>query len=98
MISSETNSLSAEMCTYDFFISFCIWYSVLNEVNIVSKSLQNPQTNLDTSTKLLKALKIFLTKYRNNGFDAAKKDSCDLVNKLKIEPVFKIHRLRKKNV
>lgn len=96
MISSETNSLSVEMCTYDFLISLCIWYSVLNEVNIVSKSLQNPQTNLDTSTKLLKALQTFLNEYRNNGFDAAKKEACDLANKLKIEPVFKIHRLRKK--
>lgn len=96
MISSETNSLTAEMCTYNFLISLCIWYSVLNEVNIVSKSLQNPQTNLNTSTKLLKALQIFLTEYRNNGFNAAKREACDLANKLKIEPVFKIQRLRKK--
>ncbi|XP_022169729.1 zinc finger MYM-type protein 1-like [Myzus persicae] len=96
MISSETNSLTAEMCTYNFLISFCIWYSVLNEVNIVSKSLQNPQTNLNTSTKLLKALQIFLTEYRNDGFNAAKREACDLANKLKIEPAFKIQRLRKK--
>ncbi|XP_060878211.1 uncharacterized protein LOC132950689 [Metopolophium dirhodum] len=75
MILSETNSLTAEMCTYNFLISLCIWYSVLNEVNIVSKSLQNPQTNLNTSTKLLKALKIFLTEYRNNGFNAAKREA-----------------------
>ncbi|XP_060861822.1 uncharacterized protein LOC132938833 [Metopolophium dirhodum] len=52
-------------------------FSVLNEVNIVSKSLQNPQTNLNTSTKLLKALQIFLTEYRNN---AAKREACDLAN------------------
>lgn len=97
MISSETNSLTAEMCTYNFLISLCIWYSVLNEViNIVSKSLQNRQTNLNTSTKLLKALQIFLTEYRNSGFNAAKREACDLANKLKIEPVFKIQRLRKK--
>lgn len=56
--------------------------NVLNEVNIISKSLQNPQTNLDTSTKLLKALQIFLTEYRNNGFDVAKNEACDLANKL----------------
>jgi len=68
----------------------------LNEINIVSKSLQILTSNLDTSTKLLKALQLFLTENRNNGYNVAKKEACDLANKLKIEPVFKIHRLRKK--
>lgn len=46
MVSSETHSLSIETCTYDFLICLCIWYTVLNDVNIVRKSLKNLHTIL----------------------------------------------------
>lgn len=96
LLSSETNSLANEIITYEFLISLCIWYDILSEVNIVSKSLQNPQTNLETSTKLLKALQVFLTEYRDNGFKKAKIEANDLAKVLEAEPVFKQTRLRKK--
>lgn len=98
LVSSETNSLANEIITYEFLISLCIWYDILSEVNIVSKSLQNPLTNLETSAKLLKALQVFLTEYRDNGFEKAKIEATDLAKVLEVEPlepVFKNTRLRK---
>jgi len=89
LLSSETNSLANEIITYEFLISLCIWYDILSEVNIVNKSLQNPQTNSETSAKLLKALQVFLTEYRDNRFEKAKIEANDLAKVLGAEPVFK---------
>lgn len=59
-------------------------------------SLQILQTNLETFAKLLKALQVFLTEYRNNGFEKAKIEANDLAKILEVEPVFKKTQLRKK--
>jgi len=39
--------------TCEFLISLCIWYTVLQEVNIVSKSIQGPSNSLETYASLL---------------------------------------------
>jgi len=51
---------------------------------------------LETFAKLLKALQVFLTEYRNNGFEKAKIEANDLAKILEVEPVFKKTQLRKK--
>ncbi|KAL4092160.1 hypothetical protein QTP88_026713 [Uroleucon formosanum] len=61
LIRSETNSLIAEIRSLEFLMSLCIWYTVLCEVNIVSKSLQGPDVNLDISSELLNGFIKFLT-------------------------------------
>lgn len=51
---------------------------------------------METSAKLLKALQIFLTEYRDNGFEKVKIKTNDLAKVLEVEPVFKKTRLQKK--
>jgi len=75
LIRSETNSLIAEIRSLKFLMSLCIWYTVLCEVNIVSKSLQGPDVNLDISSELLNGLIKFLTNYREIGFNTAKSEA-----------------------
>ncbi|KAF0709894.1 zinc finger MYM-type protein 1-like, partial [Aphis craccivora] len=56
LIRSETSSLIAEISSLEFLMSLCIWYTVLCEVNIVSKSLQGRDVNLVVSSELLNGL------------------------------------------
>lgn len=74
----------------------CVWYTVLQEVNIVSKSIQGPNTNLDTYATLLNALIKFMDEYRETGFNQAKLEAKELADSLEITTEFKIPRYRKK--
>jgi len=59
---SEAHSLVInELNSYEFILNLVIWYEILSEVNIVSKSLQSINIHLDLSTNLLYRLgtKIF---------------------------------------
>ncbi|XP_008178799.1 zinc finger MYM-type protein 1-like [Acyrthosiphon pisum] len=71
-IKSETHSLAKEICSYEFILSLIIWYDILCEINIVSKSLQLVTIDLDVSASLLNSLIIFLGNYRENGYTLAK--------------------------
>lgn len=75
LIISETSSLVSEISSIEFLISLCIWYTVLCEVNIVSKSLQSPNVNLDSSSRLLAGLVQFLKQFRETRFNTAKTES-----------------------
>jgi len=44
---------------------------------------------LETSAKLIKALQVFLTEYRDNGFEKAKIEANNLSKVLGMEPVLK---------
>jgi len=96
LIRSETNLLIAEIRSLEFLMSLCIWYTVLCEVNIVSKSLQGPDVNLDISSELLNGLIKFLTNYREIGFNTAKSEAKILTMDLKVSNEFKTPRYRKK--
>ncbi|XP_025192468.1 zinc finger MYM-type protein 1-like [Melanaphis sacchari] len=96
LIRSETNSLISEIRSLEVLMSLCIWYTVLCEVNIVSKSLQGPDVNLDISSELLNGLIKFLTNYREIGFNTAKSEAKILNMDLKVSNEFKIPRYRKK--
>lgn len=84
LIRSETSSLVSEIWTLEFLMSLCIWYSVLCEVNIVSKSLQSPNVNLDTSSELLNGLIKFLKNYKETGFNTAKSEAKVLTKDLRV--------------
>lgn len=96
LITSETHSLINEISSFEFLISLCVWHTVLQEINIVSKSLQSPMMNLDISTSLLNGLLVFLEEYRKNGFETAKSEANILAESLSIDAIFKQSRIRKK--
>lgn len=57
---SEAHSLVInELNSYEFVLSLVIWYEILSEVNIVSKSLQSINMHLDVSINLLNGLLTF---------------------------------------
>jgi len=58
--------------SYAFVLSLVIWYEILSEVNVVSKSLQCINIFLELSTNMLNGLLTCFEQYRTTGFDSAK--------------------------
>lgn len=86
---SEAHSLVIhELNSYEFVLSLVIWYEILSEVNVVSKSLQSINMHLDVSTNLLDGLLIFFEQYRTKGFESAKITANTISEDLDIEIEF----------
>ncbi|XP_025203847.1 zinc finger MYM-type protein 1-like [Melanaphis sacchari] len=86
---SEANSLVVnELNSYEFVLSLVIWYEILSEINVVSKSLQSINMHLDLSTNLLNGLLTFFEQYRTTGFDSAKITANTISEDLDIEIEF----------
>ncbi|KAL4153309.1 hypothetical protein QTP88_001142 [Uroleucon formosanum] len=93
---SDARSLITEICTYEFILSLIIWYDILVQVNIVSKSLQGKDAIINISNDMLQSLLAFLKSYRETGFMNAKIIANNLAEEIEVEPAFKKTRLRKK--
>ncbi|XP_022177857.1 zinc finger MYM-type protein 1-like [Myzus persicae] len=93
---SDARSLITEISTYEFILSLIIWYDILVQVNIVSKSLQGKDADINISNDMLQSLLAFLKSYRESGFMNAKIIANNLAEEIEVEPVFKKTRPRKK--
>ena len=96
MAQIEIVSLSNEIGNYEFILSLVIWYDILTEVNIVSKSTQDHNMDINISVKLVQSLIQFLHQYRKNGFNLAKISATKLAEDADITVAFKNPRVRKK--
>ncbi|KAK3198370.1 hypothetical protein Dsin_021785 [Dipteronia sinensis] len=69
---SEANSLAMyELENFEFLVGMIIWHDLLFVVNIVNKTLQAKDIQIDIAIDQLKGLLAFLKKYRGNGFATA---------------------------
>lgn len=93
---SEAQSLANEINTFEFVLSLVIWYDILVEVNVVSKSLQGKSIDIDISIKMLESLLIFLRSFRQTGFENSIITAKEICEENDIEANFKTLRLRKK--
>ncbi|KAL4148716.1 hypothetical protein QTP88_002885 [Uroleucon formosanum] len=89
MARSEAVSLSNEIGNYEFILSLVIWYDILTEVNIVSKSTQDHNMDINTSVKMVQRLIQFFQQYRENGFNLAKIVATKLAEDADIAVAFK---------
>ncbi|XP_026807845.1 zinc finger MYM-type protein 1-like [Rhopalosiphum maidis] len=96
MAKSEAVSQSNEIGNYEFILSLVIWYDILTEVNIVSKSVQDHNMDINTSVKMVQSLLQFLHQYRENEFNLAKSAPNKLAKNADITVAFKNPRVRKK--
>jgi len=97
-IKSEAISLAEHEMSYAFVLSSVIWYNLLNNINKISKTLQNENISIDFAVNNLKGLKEFLIKNRENGFNEAKEEAIHICKQIDIVPQFKPKRksLKKK--
>ncbi|XP_047132435.1 52 kDa repressor of the inhibitor of the protein kinase-like [Hydra vulgaris] len=83
----EAITLGEQLKDLSFLVSLIVWYDVLFQVNIVSKTLQ--EKGITQCAKLLKSCCSFLENYRKCGFKDAIIKAKDLAIELQVEPVFK---------
>lgn len=89
---SEAQSLANEISTFEFVLSLVIWYSILVEVNVISKSLQGKNIDIDISNKMLDSLLIFLRSFRQTGFENSIVNAKEICKENDIEANFKSFR------
>lgn len=85
----KVHSLALNIQNYKFICSTIIWFDILNEINTLSKMMQNPTINIKICINLLENLIDYFKKYRsdesfNNIMDKANKIADDL----NVEPNF----------
>lgn len=98
-VSSEALSLVSHMEDFSFLISLILWYDLLFQVNIVSKSLQSKTADLPSTMKLLQRCEDFLKTFRENGLAEAIISAKEIAKELEMETSFpKKRRGRMKQV
>ncbi|XP_011343812.3 zinc finger MYM-type protein 1 [Ooceraea biroi] len=88
-ISHEAITLAGQLKDFGFIVSLVVWYEILFQINVVSKSLQSKNIDLGKCTEILENCCNFLEEYRKTGFKKALLIASDLAKELQIEPVFK---------
>ncbi|XP_020882685.1 zinc finger MYM-type protein 1-like isoform X1 [Arabidopsis lyrata subsp. lyrata] len=84
LATSETHGIGS----FELLVSMVIWYNLLSAVNIVSKSLQSVDMNIDVAIPQLKGLVSYFQKYRDSGFEKAKLEAKEIADSMEIEVVF----------
>lgn len=93
---SEARSLAQHMDQYEFLLILVIWYDLLYQINIVSKSLQSESTDLLNATNLLHKCCQFVKEYRDTGYASAVIIAKEIAEKAEISPVFQQTRNRRR--
>ncbi|KAG5899695.1 hypothetical protein JTB14_030092 [Gonioctena quinquepunctata] len=88
-VSHEATTLAEQLKDFSFIVSLVVWYDILFQINIVSKSLQATDMDLGKCTEMLEKCCNFLEDYRNTGFKSAILTAKELTEELEIEPVFR---------
>ena len=73
---------------FEFLISLCIWYNILDKVNWVSQVLQKEEINIENAIIKIKKLILFFEELREDSFLDLMEESRELARKVGIEPVF----------
>ena len=67
----EAQCLADQVTDFKFLISVTVWYDVLFQINIASKSMQGINMDIARATSLLKSCVQFLMSYRESGYAEA---------------------------
>ncbi|KAF8106031.1 hypothetical protein N665_0148s0019 [Sinapis alba] len=81
---SETHGIGR----FEFLFGMVIWYDLLYVVNIVSKSLQSEDMDLEAAILQLGGLVGYLKGYRETGFEKAKAEAIQIAIDMEFEPAF----------
>ncbi|KAK9697609.1 hypothetical protein RND81_08G048500 [Saponaria officinalis] len=87
---SETHGIGG----FEFLVGMVIWYDILAAINIVSKTLQSEDMDIDDAITQLKGLVSFFHKYRETGFEEALIKAKNIAVAMDIEPIFHVKKKR----
>lgn len=84
---------------FEFLISLCILYTILDSINRVSKILQSEEMDIEDAIAKIKELSAFFEKFREDGFESMINEAKELADEVGIEPKFARRRIvrRKKH-
>lgn len=66
-------------------VSTIVWYNVLFQINKASKTLQSQKVSIEVVRKEIRTVTGFLQEFRDDGFNTAKTEAREIVEKLEIE-------------
>lgn len=95
-IRHEAQTLATQICDFEFIVTLVICYDILHQVNIVSKSMQSINMDLNSAVTLLDSCINYIRKYRVSGFERTLVDAKQLAENLDVDAVFVDKRVRRK--
>ncbi|XP_063775718.1 uncharacterized protein LOC134911440 [Pseudophryne corroboree] len=87
-IAHEEITLSCQLKDFSFLVSLVIWYDILFQVNVVSKSMQSQSMDVIKTVELIHGCIKFLEEYKKNGFENAISSAKELAKVLEGVPEF----------
>lgn len=87
----EATSL-ADKVDFKFICSICIWHTILEQFDRVSRTLQGIQTNIGGAVLLLRDLHEFLAEYESTGYEQAMQDAYLIAEELEIPTTFETRK------
>jgi hypothetical protein len=73
---------------FSSLISLVVWYDVLFQISIVSKSMQSQKFDVCKSVELTEGCHEFLKEYKENGLQSATSAATELATDLEVEAEF----------
>ncbi|XP_021861362.2 uncharacterized protein [Spinacia oleracea] len=98
LASSEAESLSNSLSSFEFLLGMVIWYEILFAINMVSKKLQSKSMCIGATMKEVGDVMLYFEKYRNEGFESSMNISKNLAFDMNVEPTLptKRHIIRRR--
>lgn len=89
----EAESVARKMQTFSFCCSTVMWHKILNQINLVSKILQNINMDMASAVEHVQTTVEFLKNMRSEqGFQKILEEAAALAEELTVEKVFVSHR------
>lgn len=82
---STAESIFQEMQKFPFVASTIVWDNVVFQINKVSKILQSPKVSVETISKEIRTVTIFLEEFQNERLESAKTDARETAGNLNME-------------
>ena len=70
--------------SFSFLVTLSVWYELLNKINLLSKTMQRDNIELDLNLELLQKLCEFLISLKENGFQASEIAAKSLAEELEM--------------
>ena len=97
----DIEGLLHNLTSFESLVSYAIWYNILSKVNLVSKSLQVIDMQVDKAIILISSACSWIQKFRQNGFSQVlheAREIADLINSqcefITVATEFDQHRVR----
>ena len=94
---AEAQSLANNIAKFPFMVSLVTWYSILFEINITSKLLQDKSLGMQAATAQLEKTKDYLCSLRSDdAFSKIVADATEIAQELEVEPAFQNNQVRRR--